>query len=366
MIKDESEKLYYIGGVVRDKILGKPSLDVDLTYEGNAIEFVKNLEGIEIVKINKPFGTVRVISDGKEIDIASTRAEIYEKPGHLPVVTKIGCDLKEDVLRRDFTINAMAEKFNTGEIVDYTGGLKDIENKLLRVLHDKSFIDDPTRILRALKFSVRFGFELEEHTKFLRDEYLKNINYDMSYKRVKKELIETFNLNSQNAYDEFIYAGIYKLVTEKQTERPVENIENLVSRYKNLIDSKNIWLIYIGTLPDLSKLELTKDEQKIVNDLKSVLPLELKTDFEIYKAFEKCRVETIILYAVLKNRRIAEHYINDLMGVKLIITGEDLRKLGIKPSVRYQECFDYILNKKLSDLSISYADEIEIAKEFFS
>ena len=366
MIKDKSGKLYYIGGVVRDKILGKPSFDIDLTYEGNAIEFAKNLDGIEIVKINEPFGTVRVVCEGKEIDIASTRAEIYEKPGHLPVVTKIGCDLKEDVLRRDFTINAMAEKFNTGEIVDYTGGLKDIQDKLLRVLHDKSFEDDPTRILRALKFSVRFGFKLETHTKFLRDEYLKNINYDMSYKRVKKELIETFNLNSQKAYDEFIDAGIYKLVTEKQAVKPVENIENLIKKYINLIDNQNIWLIYTGTLPDLSKLELTKDEKKIITDLNSVIELSLTNDFEIYKAFEKCRVETVILYAVLKDRIIAEHFINDLMRIKLNITGEDLNKLGIKPSAKYQECFDYILNKKLSDLSISYKEEIKLAKEFFS
>ena len=70
--------------------------------------------------------------------------------------------------------------------------MNDLENKKLRVLHDESFIDDPTRIIRGLKFAVRFGFELEEHTKKLQDEYLANINYDMSYKRVKKELIETF------------------------------------------------------------------------------------------------------------------------------------------------------------------------------
>ena len=366
MIKDKTGKLYYIGGIVRDKILGIQSFDIDLTYEGDAIEFAKNLDGVEIIKINEPFGTVRVISDEKEIDIASTRAEIYEKAGHLPTVTKIGCNLKEDVLRRDFTINALAKNFNTGEITDYTGGLKDIENKLIRVLHDKSFIDDPTRILRALKFSVRFGFELEEHTKNLRDKYLKNINYDMSYKRIKKELTETFNLNSQKAYDEFIDADIYKLVTEKHAEKPDQNIENLVTKYKNLIDNSNIWLIYAGTLPDLSKLELTKDEQKIISDLQAILSVSLTNDFEIYKAFEKCKIETIILYAVLKDKKTAEHYINNLRDIRLNITGENLKELGINPSSEYQKCFDYILQKKLENPNITTDDEIVSAKEFFN
>lgn len=98
----------------------------------------------------------------------------------------IGCDLKEDILRRDFTVNALAKSTSTGEIIDYVGGLADLKTKTLRVLHDGSFIDDPTRIIRGLKFAVRFGFELEPHTKFLQDEYLKNVNYDMSYKRLKK------------------------------------------------------------------------------------------------------------------------------------------------------------------------------------
>lgn len=120
------------------------------------------------MQINEPFGTVRVKIEGREVDIASTRQEVYERKGHLPKVTKIGCTLKEDVMRRDFTVNTLAKSVSTGEIIDYTGGLEDIKTKTLRVLHDRSFIDDPTRILRALKFSIRFGFELDEHTKNFR------------------------------------------------------------------------------------------------------------------------------------------------------------------------------------------------------
>ena len=151
------KNLYYIGGIVRDMILGKDSFDVDITFVGNAIEFAQTIKDAEVLQINDAFGTVKIKLQEKEIDLASTRNEIYPKPGHLPVVTEIGCSLKKDVLRRDFTINTLAKSLESGEIIDYLGGVEDIKSGTIRVLHDKSFIDDPTRIIRALKFSVRFG-----------------------------------------------------------------------------------------------------------------------------------------------------------------------------------------------------------------
>ena len=204
-IKDKN--LYFVGGVVRDELIGQPSFDIDFCYEGDAIKFSKDFN---VIKTNPAFGTVRIINDEKEIDIASTRTEKYPKKGHLPVVEKIGCALEEDLKRRDFTINALAKNTITGEISDFFGGLEDIKNKKLRVLHNESFIDDPTRIIRALKFAIRFGFELDEHSKALQDSYLENINYDMSYHRLKKELKETFNLNIEQAYESFINNKIYK------------------------------------------------------------------------------------------------------------------------------------------------------------
>ena len=205
ILKDKN--LYYIGGVVRDEILGTTSFDTDFCYEGNAIEYAES-KGLNIIKKNPDFGTVRILFNDKEIDIASTREEDYPKNGHLPVVKNIGCALSNDLKRRDFTINAMAKNTVTEEITDLFGGLDDIKSRKLRILHKKSFIDDPSRILRGLKFSVRFNFELEDETKRLQEEYLNNINYDMSYHRIKKELYETFNLNIGKAYDIFINDNI--------------------------------------------------------------------------------------------------------------------------------------------------------------
>ena len=403
-INDTSNKLFYIGGVVRDELLNKQSIDIDITYVGNAIEYCSKFG--EVIQINPDFGTVRVkipSSPHREIDdfdpstgsgqnvseelnnvivdFASTRSETYPKKGHLPVVEKIGCSLKEDVLRRDFTINALAKSITTGEIVDYVGGLKDLKNKKLRVLHDNSFIDDPTRIIRGLKFAMRFNFELEEHTKKLQDEYLKNINYDMSYKRIKKELIETFNAplsnitkeyKKQRTFEKFINEKIYKLVTPNDVEIPSINIEELIEKYCLDIDchvanaprnDEHIWLIYVGVLKDLSRLPLTKIEQKILDDVPQNI---LNSDFELYKTFENAKIETILLYAILKDQKGAKHYLDNLRNIKISINGKDLQNLGISPSPQYQEIFDEVLKAKLQNPKMTKEDELKIAKSYSS
>lgn len=403
-INDTSNKLFYIGGVVRDELLDKQSIDIDITYVGNAIEYCSKFG--EVIQINPDFGTVRVkipSSPHREIadfvpstgsghnvseelnnvivDFASTRSETYPKKGHLPVVEKIGCSLKEDVLRRDFTINALAKSITTGEIVDYVGGLKDLKNKKLRVLHDNSFIDDPTRIIRGLKFAMRFNFELEEHTKKLQDEYLKNINYDMSYKRIKKELIETFNAplsnitkeyKKQRTFEKFINDKIYKLVTPNDVEIPSINIEELIEKYCLDMDchvanapsnDEHIWLIYVGVLKDLSRLPLTKIEQKILDDVPQNI---LNSDFELYKTFENAKIETILLYAILKDQKGAKHYLDNLRNIKISINGKDLQNLGISPSPQYQEIFDEVLKTKLQNPKMTKEDELKIAKSYSS
>ena len=357
----QDKNLYYIGGVVRDELLGKESFDIDVTYVGNAVEYAKTIENAEILQINEPFGTVRVKLDGCEIDIASTRSEIYPQKGHLPVVENVGCSLKDDILRRDFTINALAKSTLTGEIVDYTTGLEDIKTKTLRVLHDESFIDDPTRIVRGLKFAVRFGFKYDEHTKKLQQDYLKNINYDMSYKRLKKELVETFNLNSLKAFDKFIKEGIYKLIAPQEFVIPKVNIEELVKKYK----PECVWIIYVGLLPDLSLLPLTKVEKKIVDDYRAIKDKNFVSDDEIYHAFDGLNLETVLMYAVTKEIIPAKRYLDYLRNIKLNITGDDLKSLGVNPSEKYQECFNFILGKKFKNPALEKAQEIQLAKEFF-
>lgn len=360
-LKDTSNKLYYVGGVVRDELLGIKSLDVDIVYEGDAIEDCAEFG--EVLRVNPDFSTIRVNIDGQEVDIASTRTERYDKKGHLPQVEKIGCSLEEDVTRRDFTINSLYKSVSTGEIFDFTGGLEDIKNKKIRVLHDKSFVDDPTRIIRALKFSHRFGFDLEEKTLSLRHEYLNNINYDMCYKRIKKELIETLGLNSDELFEKFIKEGIYKLVTPSEVHVASTAIEGLINKYAP--NSENIWLIYAGILRDLSRLELTRKEQKILDDFCVLENSNLSGDFDIYKAFNTAEIESIILYAVLKDEKTALHYLDNLRGIKIQTTGKILEDMGFEPSPKYKEIFDFLLRKKLENPLMTLDDEIAEVRKFF-
>lgn len=357
-MKIKDKNLYFVGGVVRDEILGQSSFDIDYCYEGNAIEYARNL-GFELIKINPDFGTVRIVSDDTEIDIASTRKEAYPKEGHLPVVSEIGCSLKDDLQRRDFTINAMAKNTLTSEITDFFGGLDDIKNKKLRVLHEKSFIEDPSRIIRGLKFSVRFGFELDEYTKKLQDEYLDNINYDLSFHRLKKELKETFNLNKELAYEKFLDQKIYRLLGENQ--KPINflrSAEELVIKY----GVKYPWMVYLGAYC-LDNFELTSEEADVIKGYNSVRDIEPVDNFATYKLFKDKPLETVLIYALTVNSEVALKYLESLRSISIEITGDDLLSLGIPQGKIYKEIFDYVLKVKLEKPDLSKDDELALVKE---
>lgn len=156
---------FLVGGPVRDILLGRPAVDVDLTLEDGASTLAraiaKRVEGR--VRSFPQFLTYKVTSSGyPEIDIATARKERYRKPGALPAVT--AGRLKDDLLRRDFSINAIAFDLTNGTTHDPARGQQDIEDRVVRVLHDYSFVDDPTRIFRAARLAVRLGFTLDPHT----------------------------------------------------------------------------------------------------------------------------------------------------------------------------------------------------------
>jgi tRNA nucleotidyltransferase (CCA-adding enzyme) len=156
------DPVYLVGGAVRDLLLGRGRADIDLVVEGDAVALAERL-GAEAT-VHERFGTATVKLNGHEVDIAGARSESYPLPGALPVVEP-GADLAADLRRRDFTINAMAIPLR-GEprLIDPHGGEADLATRQLRILHDKSFHDDPTRAVRAARYASRFGFGLEDHT----------------------------------------------------------------------------------------------------------------------------------------------------------------------------------------------------------
>jgi tRNA nucleotidyltransferase (CCA-adding enzyme) len=160
-----TEPVYLVGGAVRDLLLGRGRADIDLVVEGDAAALAGTL-GAEVVS-HERFSTAKVKLDGHEVDIAGARAESYPRPGALPVVEPAE-HVEADLARRDFTINAMAVPLQ-GEprLIDPHGGREDLEAGVLRVLHPGSFLDDPTRAIRAARYAARFGFELEAQTEEL-------------------------------------------------------------------------------------------------------------------------------------------------------------------------------------------------------
>jgi tRNA nucleotidyltransferase (CCA-adding enzyme) len=173
---------YLVGGVVRDLLLGLEGSDLDVAIEGEA-EALADLPGFELEREGL-FLTGRLHLDDQRIDVAQARAETYPRPGALPEVQP--ATIAEDLARRDFTVNAMAFPLAAdGGLLDPHGGAADLGDGLLRVLHDRSFVDDPTRALRAARYAARFGFELEPETeRLLREADVSTVSDD----RVQNEL----------------------------------------------------------------------------------------------------------------------------------------------------------------------------------
>jgi len=164
------QELYLVGGVVRDLFLGRANFDFDLVVEGEAIKLARKMTKDSQAKltVHSRFGTAKLNYPGFSLDLATARSETYSKPGALPTV-KPG-SLKDDLIRRDFSINAMALHLNPqrfGELIDLHHGKDDLERRLIRILHPKSFIDDATRILRAIRYEQRLSFKLESETEKL-------------------------------------------------------------------------------------------------------------------------------------------------------------------------------------------------------
>ncbi len=191
---ERPEGVYVVGGTVRDILLGERSFDVDIAVEGDAIAFGRALAGTLGGRVtpHEKFGTaVLLYGDGGRIDVVTTRTEFYDAPGALPTVERAG--LREDLFRRDFTINAMAVSLKPadfGRLVDPFGGRADLHGRVLRVLHNLSFIDDPTRIFRAIRYEARYGLKLEEHSaRLARGTIEMGLVGDLSSARLRDELI---------------------------------------------------------------------------------------------------------------------------------------------------------------------------------
>ena len=253
-------QLYLVGGFVRDLLLWRTNFDIDLVVESDAIglakEFAAQIGGK--LTVHTMFNTAKVVFDNWTIDFAMARTETYTKPGALPVV-KAGT-LKADLFRRDFTVNAMAicvSPENNGELIDLYGGMNDLENKSIRILHDKSFIDDATRIWRAIRYEQRLGFKIEPDT-------LKLLKRDVPMLKTVGgfRLRHEMELVLKEKEPEKVLVRADKLGVLKELHPSLKADDRLVSKFKEArqsqADSPEIYLsILTARLADAELAELT-------------------------------------------------------------------------------------------------------------
>lgn len=323
---EQNLKAYVVGGVVRDLILDKEIKDVDFLIEGSAIDFAKNA-GLEIKSTHESFNTVKVEILGDEIDVASTRKEIYPNEGSLPSVQEVGIKIEDDLKRRDFTVNSIAINILTNEIIDPFCGKDDIKNGVLRVLHDKSFLDDPTRILRGLDFKYRFNFDFDKNTKKLIKEAVKTFNREfLSIDRIYLTLNKIFSSkNADKVLADILEDEIYKIWMNK-TDLKKEEINFLVEVEK-IFDIKEKSSFYIMALDSIPYVKVN-----------------LKDDFEIYEFYKKFKPLGLAFYYFKTKDESAIRYLK-LKDIKPLIKGGDLIENGFYEG----EIIGVILNSILKE-----------------
>jgi len=238
----ENENIFLVGGIVRDIIIEKNTKDIDIVYTGNIFDLGTNICSLFDVKysrFNEKFLTFNILlKNNINIDIAAPRTEIYSHSGALPIIQK--STLEEDYIRRDFTINSLYIKLdNKLSLIDFSTGQSDILNKKIKILHDKSFIDDPTRILRAIKFLSRYNYSLETNTEnLLKKGLLDNLLFNISSDRFKNELFQLFKeTNRKEIISNIIKYDIFSCFDTKSLK--ISEEEKIFKYFEIIFTSKN-------------------------------------------------------------------------------------------------------------------------------
>ena len=336
---------YLVGGPVRDLLLGRHSIDIDLTLEHDASDLAralaKHLEGR--VRSFPQFLTYKVTApEFPEIDIATARKERYRKPGALPAVT--AGRLKDDLIRRDFSINAIALDVLTGKMHDPSGGAQDIEERLVRVLHDRSFIDDPTRIFRATRLAARLGFTLEPHTEALMREAIEtNALATVSKERIWRELFLAMDEDEAPAIlTELSHHGALQALFGRRgngsLQRRIEAIRNELPKNPDV----DRYVLYTGALlqGDASPIDFegsgfSQKRARAVVEIANELPRLIESlaasrdDRERFRLYRGVSPEMLVLVAAERpSERSHLQRFHEFESFRLPLRGNDLEVPG--------------------------------------
>jgi tRNA nucleotidyltransferase (CCA-adding enzyme) len=390
-------RAYAVGGFIRDLLLRRPNLDIDIVVEGDGIEFAKEFAaryGLR-VRPHKKFGTaVLIFPDGFKIDVATARLEYYRYPAALPTVEL--SSLKLDLYRRDFTINTLAVEVNPGRfghLIDFFGGQRDLKERAIRVLHNFSFVEDPTRVFRAIRFEQRFGFRMGRHTsKLIENTVRMNLPVKLSGRRLTNELKLILSEEAPGPalqrLDEF---GLFPFIHPQITygpgmDRLLEEIRAVLAWHSLsfLGNGWNKWLVYLLALVDgldavgldefCRRLEFSPTltawlQEGRAKAIKAGQGLYRKPDpkpSDIYQLLADLDVEWL-LFMMAKTqqeatRRAISFFFRKLKEVKPALRGRDLVEMGIPPGPIYREILDRLLEGRLNGELASREEEIAFVR----
>ncbi len=389
----ENISAYLVGGIVRDSLLKRKSFDIDIVVERESLHLAKivsNRLKTELT-VHDQFKTATMYYQNLRIDFARSRREAYPHPGSLPVVSEGG--LVEDLQRRDFTINAIAmcvNADNLGEIIDPFLGAADLKKGLVRILHDQSFKDDATRILRAVRLEQRFDFKIETETlKFLKlalkdsyDGFIKPQRYFNEFKKILKEKDPLKPLGRLNELKGFEFLS-------KQFSYQPKNLASVyrfLSQYDDEFGTISRWFVYfLALIKDqkaseveriLQKFSFKKEEKKAIleglrlADLRKNLNQRNIKRSKVFNLLSAVPLEMIVCWFAteksLKVKNILKRYLSKDSKVKLSINGDDLRKLGVVEGQKVGEVLNQILGLKIDGKAKSKQDELRLAKKNIS
>lgn len=370
--------LYIAGGPVRDFLLRREVKDLDLVLEGDwerILEKILEVTGAKLL-MKSQFLTFKVRVGAITIDLATSRKEYYSEPAVLPQVYPAG--FEEDIRRRDFTINALVYGL-TGpyreRIIDLVGGIYDLDKGLIRPLHEKSFVDDPTRILRGIRYKVRFSFNYTEEF-FRALESAKRIDspLKLSPSRLSQELL---NFIKKEPF-QLLYVGvkelkrneILKLFGLKDRNFIERDIEVLLNAKQELSEREfhKFFLLSLVELrmENLERLGFGEEERKLIERHMQRLKDVVSNEPDIFRMVEL--LEKIPLYLLYRlclednYREIVERYLNEWRKIRPSLGGKELKSLGLDEGRKIGEILREIRRMKLLGKIRTYDEELNYAK----
>jgi len=391
---------YTVGGFVRDLFLKHENLDIDIVIEGDAIVFARRFAGrygARSREFHKFKTAVIIFPDGFKIDVATARTEYYEAPGALPVVEY--SSIKMDLYRRDFTINTLAVKLNSrdfGTLLDFFGAHRDLKEKVISVLHNLSFVEDPTRVFRAIRFEQRFKFRVSKLTANLITNAVKNNFFDrLSGTRLFGEL--KLILQEENPIPAIARLAEFNLLTpihprlrfDEGTKGMLERVQAVLSWFDLLYLEEKFerWLVYfLGLVEPLTPEELREMVQRFKISPKKAAAIARgketadQTLVRIYQLGDAGRVPIYrllhplgteyLLYMLAKTRQKASKraislYFTHLKHLKPELRGRDLLAMGFAPGPLIKEMLERLHEARLTEEIKTRAEEVVLIRRAF-